>query len=220
MKQFKLSVEKRPEVGRQHVRKLRESGRVPAVVYGKSGTQPLSFDEKEFRVLLREKGQSASLVSIEIAGGGEVLSTIADMQRDPITDRFLHVDFHEVSRTEKMVTEVPIEFVGESIGVKDFGGVLEIAKHELTVRCMPTDLPANVKVSIGDLKVGDIVHIRDLAKIGDVEFVDGDDIVIVSCKGVSEKAVETADRPAEAEAEKAADAAPEAKYEAKDREPK
>ena len=98
MKQLELSVEKRPEVGRQCVRKLRREGRVPAVIYGKSGTQPLSFDEREFRTLLKEKGHDASLVNIKVAGEGSVLSTIADMQRDPVSDRFLHVDFHEVSR--------------------------------------------------------------------------------------------------------------------------
>ncbi|MDR1255337.1 MAG: 50S ribosomal protein L25 [Puniceicoccales bacterium] len=213
MKQLELRVEERLEVGRQYVRKLRKSGRVPAVVYGKSGTKPLSFDEKEFRMLLREKGQSASLVNVKITGGESVLSTIADMQRDPISDRFLHVDFHEVSRTEKMAITVPIEFIGESVGVKDFGGVLDIGKHELNVRCLPADLPGSVKVDINGLKVGDIIHVKDLKKIKDVEFVDGDDVVVVSCKNVAEEAEKEA-LPAETSAaapEAAAAPAPEAK---------
>lgn len=184
MKQLKLSVEKRSETGRQCVCKLRKNGRVPAVVYGKSGTQSLSLNEKEFRMLLREKGQSASLVSIEINGGGSILSTIADMQKDPITDRFLHVDFHEVSQTEKMTTSVPVEFVGESVGVRDFGGVLDISKHELNIRCLPTNLPGSVKVDISGLKVGDIIHVGGLQSIAGVEFIDAADIVVVSCKSV------------------------------------
>ncbi|MDR0715300.1 MAG: 50S ribosomal protein L25 [Puniceicoccales bacterium] len=204
MKQLELSVEKRVGTGRQYVRKLRESGRVPAVVYGKSGTQSLSFDEKEFRLLLREKGQGASLVNIKIVGGGSVLSTIADMKRDPISDRFLHVDFHEVSRAEKMTTAVPVEFVGKSIGVKDFGGVLDIARHEVNVKCLPADLPSSVKVNISALKVGDIVHIKDLEKIKSVDFVDGDEVAVVSCKNVAEEKEEFAP---EAES-KVADASP------------
>jgi large subunit ribosomal protein L25 len=171
--------------GRQHVRKLRETGCVPAVIYGRSGTQSISFDEKAFRALLKEKKQSAALVSVEITGGGSLLSTIADIQRDPITDRFLHVDFHEVSRTEKMITAVPVEFIGESIGVKDFGGVLDIAKHEISVKCLPEDLPGSIQVDTSALRVGDIIHIKDLEKFSGVEFIDGEEVVVVSCKGVA-----------------------------------
>lgn len=184
MKQLKLSVKKRTAIGRQYVRKLRAAGEIPAVVYGKSGTQSLSLDEKDFRLLLREKGQSASLVSIEIDGEEPILSTIADTQRDPVTDRFLHVDFHEVSKTEKMTTSVPVEFVGESVGVRDFGGVLDISKHELIVKCLPADLPGSIRVDISALQVGDIIHVEDLQAIPGVEFADAADIVVVSCKSV------------------------------------
>ncbi|MDR3273782.1 MAG: 50S ribosomal protein L25 [Puniceicoccales bacterium] len=197
MKQLELSVEKRLETGRRYVRKLRASGRVPAVIYGKSGTQSLSFDEKKFRMLLREKGQAASLVNIQIADEGSVLSTIADMQRDPISDRFLHVDFHEVSRTEKMITVVPIEFIGEPIGVRDFGGVLDISKHELNVRCLPTNLPGSIRVNVSGLKIDDIIHIKDLEKIGGVEFVDGDEVVVVSCKNVAKESAEVEEQAAD-----------------------
>ncbi len=188
MKQLKLSVEKRTKTGRQYIRKLRCAGRIPAVVYGKSGTQSLSLDEKDFRSLLREKGQSASLISIEFPENKEesILSTIADMQRDPITDRFLHVDFHEVSRTEKMTTAVPVEFIGESVGVRDFGGVLDIAKHELIIRCLPADLPESIKVDISKLQVGDIIHVENLPHLDGVEFVDNVNVAVVSCKNVEE----------------------------------
>jgi large subunit ribosomal protein L25 len=214
MKQLKLSAEKRSVTGRQYVRKLRESGRVPAVIYGKSGTQSLSFDEKAFRMLLREKKQSAALVSVEIAGGESLLSTIADVQRDPISDRFLHVDFHEVSRSEKMTTAVPIEFVGESIGVKDFGGVLDMFRHEISVRCLPENLPGSIKIDVSVLRVGDIFHIKDLEKIRGVEFVDGGDVAIVSCKGVVDAA--EAGRATDGAEEKSSDVAQEeAKLEAK-----
>lgn len=184
MKQLKLSVSKRVKTGRQYVHKLRAEGYIPAVIYGKSGTQSLSLSEKDFRLLLHEKGQSASLVSIDIPGEEPILSTIADTQRDPITDRFLHVDFHEVSKTEKMTTAVPVEFVGESVGVRDFGGVLDISKHELTVKCLPADLPGSIKVDVSALQVGDIIHVSDLSAIPGVEFADAADIVVVSCKSV------------------------------------
>lgn len=209
MKQLKLSVKKRVETGRQYVRKLRAAGCIPAVIYGKSGTQSLSLSEKDFRLLLHEKGQSASLVSIDIAGEELILSTIADMQRDPMTDRFLHVDFHEVSKTEKMTTTVPVEFIGEAIGVRDFGGVLDISKHDLTIKCLPADLPGSIKVDVSELQVGDIIHVQDLKAIKGVEFADAADIVVVSCKNVD---IEE-EQPAEEEAAPAAEQAETAKAE-------
>lgn len=200
MKQLRLSVEKRVATGRHYVNKLRAEGVIPAVVYGKSGTQSLALKEKDFRSLLHEKGQSASLVSIEISGEEPILSTIADMQRDPITDRFLHVDFHEVSKTEKMTTTVPVEFVGESVGVRDFGGVLDISKHDLTIKCLPADLPGSIKVDISALQVGDIIHVSDLAAVPGVEFADAEGIVVVSCKSVEvEDTARTADEGAATE---------------------
>ncbi len=209
MKQLKLSVEKKSGIGRQHVRKLRTSGRIPAVVYGKSGTQSLSLNEKDFRLLLHEKGQSASLINIEIIGGESILSTIADMQRDPVTDRFLHVDFHEVSRTEKMTTTVPVEFVGSSIGVRDFGGVLDVSKHDLTVRCLPADLPGSIKIDVSGLQVGDIIHVKDLKSISGVEFVDSVDIVVVSCKSVNTDDEQVVDEMSGADTQTATTISPE-----------
>ena len=90
-----------------------------------------------------------------------------------------------------MVTAVPVEFVGESVGVKDFSGVLDIAKHELGVRCLPADLPGHIRVDVSALKIGDIIHIRDLEKISGVEFVDGEDVAVVACKSVVEESKES-----------------------------
>ncbi|MDR0693043.1 MAG: 50S ribosomal protein L25 [Puniceicoccales bacterium] len=184
MKHLKLLVTKRNEFGRGSMKRLRASGKVPAVVYGNSGTMALTVDEKELKALLKEKGHSASLIDIEIKGDATHLSDIADIQRDPVSDKFLHIDFHEVSQSEKMTTVVPLEFFGEAVGVKQNGGILDISRHEVTVRCLPADLPSSIRVDINSLDIGTIVHLSDLAVPSGVELLGDQASPIVSCNAV------------------------------------
>ncbi|MDR2738051.1 MAG: 50S ribosomal protein L25, partial [Puniceicoccales bacterium] len=203
MKHLKLAVTKRREFGRNAVRRLRKSGKVPAVIYGHSGTTSLTVVEKEFKALLKEKGHSASLVDISIDGENSLLSDIADVQRDPVTDRFLHVDFHEVSQTEKMTTVVPLEFIGEPIGVKNSGGILDIARHEVSVKCLPADLPSSIRVDIGGLDVGDIIHLGGLPVPSGVELIGDHSTPVASCTTVAPE-TERTEEVAPAEEPKAA----------------
>ena len=207
MKRLKLSVIKRSEFGRGSVRRLRSSGKVPAVVYGHSGTTPLVVGERDLRDLLKQRGHSASLVDISMDGGTTLLSDIADIQRDPVTDKFLRVDFHEVSQTEKMTTVVPLEFFGESIGVKNGGGVLDIARHEISVRCLPADLPSLVRIDVSALDIGNIIHLSDVSIPPEVELVGDHSSPVVSCNAVSSSdATAGAAAPANANASAKAEA--------------
>jgi large subunit ribosomal protein L25 len=141
--------------------------------------------EKELRDLLKKKGHSASLVDISIDGHVTLLSDIADIQRDPVTDRLLHVDFHEVSQTEKMTTAVPLEFFGESVGVKNGGGVLDIARHEINVKCLPADLPSSIRIDVSALDIGNVIHLGDVQVPAGVELV-GDHVApVVSCSSAA-----------------------------------
>ncbi|MDR1413446.1 MAG: 50S ribosomal protein L25 [Puniceicoccales bacterium] len=185
MNHLKLSVAKRTEFGRGMMKRLRKSGNVPAIVYGHSGSTSLTVRDKDLRDLLKKKGQSAALVDISIDGKETLLSDIADIQRDPVTDAFLHVDFHEVLQTEKMTTIVPLKFSGEPVGVKVKGGILDIARHEVSVRCFPADLPALIGVDIGALDIGDIIHLGNLQIPQGVELLGDHATPVVSCRTVA-----------------------------------
>jgi large subunit ribosomal protein L25 len=145
----------------------------------------LVVGENELKALLKEKGHSAALVDISVNGRDSLLSDIADVQRDPVTDKFLHVDFHEVSQMEKMTTVVPLEFIGEPIGVRSNGGVLDMARHEVSVRYLPADLPASIRVEIENLNIGDIVHLSDLSVPSGVELIRDHATPVVSCSTVA-----------------------------------
>jgi large subunit ribosomal protein L25 len=110
-------------------------------------------------------------VNVETEGETALLSDIADIRRDPVADKFLHVYFHEVSQIEKMATLVPLEFFGESIGVKNSGEIFDMVRHEASVRCLPADLLSSIRVDISGFDVGNVIHISDLGIPNGVEII-------------------------------------------------
>jgi large subunit ribosomal protein L25 len=184
MKQLTLTAGKRAELGRGHARRMRKSGAVPGVVYGESGSLPLSFDAKELRSALHQMAGSAALVSLAISGeDGTRPAILVESQKHPLTDEILHVDFHEISMKRKMTAHIPVRLEGmdECIGVREESGVFEFHTHEISVRCLPQNLPSEYVVNVANLHVKHAIHIKDLRPIADVEFVDASDLVIAAC---------------------------------------
>ncbi|HVY70785.1 MAG TPA: 50S ribosomal protein L25, partial [Verrucomicrobiae bacterium] len=134
MKLLKLPVHARDKSGRGPSRRLRASGQIPAVVYGKSGVRHLTIKEPEFRLLMRAVAGTAALVEISDQSGTATLSLLQEVQRDARSDRFVHIDLREVSANEPMRAGVPVRIVGESVGVKLESGVIEVSRHELFVK--------------------------------------------------------------------------------------
>lgn len=183
--QFKLNVAERAQTGRSASRRLRKANRVPAVLYGKH-TKPesLSIEGPEFIRLLKSVGDRAVLIELQRSSNGQAdkpLSFLQEVQRDPMTDKFLHVDLQEVKSDEKFEIRVPVHLVGESFGVKNQSGVLEIASHALRVRVLPKDLPEAIVIDVSELKVGETFKVGSLKAIPGVEFLDPKGQPIVSC---------------------------------------
>lgn len=206
MKQLKLNVIAREGQGRSASRRLRSSGKVPAILYGKH-TEPvqLAVEEPEFRRLLKAVGGSASLLEFKRPDGRDALAFIQEVQKDPLTDEYLHVDLQEVDANEKMEVNVGVRIVGESDGVKTFGGILEVSAHSLRIRCLPKDLPEYIDVDVTSLGVGGSIHVGELAKIAGVEFLGNPKQPVVAC---SAPEGEEAPAPGAAAAPAAAAAAP------------
>jgi large subunit ribosomal protein L25 len=165
-KQTKLSVQTRAGAGRTAVKQIKQQGLVPAVIYG-AKDQPLNLQvsAREISNLLSHASGEHLLVDLEIADGGKVsnrLALIQEVQHHPVRGDVLHVDFHAVSADEKLHSEVPIETTGEPTGVKNFGGLLEMAMHALEVECLPKDLPEMIFVDVTALNIGDAIHVKDL----------------------------------------------------------
>ena len=165
-KQIKLAAQTRPTVGRSTVRKLKQQGLVPAVVYGaKQSPEHLQLSAREIKNVLAHATGEHFLVELEITGAGATtnrLALVQEIQHHPIRGDVLHVDFHAVSADEKLHAAVPIETIGEPAGVKNFGGLLEVSLHSLDVECFPRDLPEVIRVDVSALGVGEALHVRDL----------------------------------------------------------
>jgi large subunit ribosomal protein L25 len=180
--QFKLNVADRAQTGRSASRRLRKGNRVPAILYGKH-TKPesLSIEGPEFTRLLKTVGDRAVLIELARPGKGEqALSFLQEIQRDPITDKFLHVDLQEVKADEKFEIRVPVHTTGESFGVKNQSGVLEMNTHLLRIRVLAKDLPEAITVDVTELKVGETFKVASLKPVPGVEFLDPKGQPIVS----------------------------------------
>jgi large subunit ribosomal protein L25 len=181
--QFKLNVAERAQTGRSASRRLRKANRVPAILYGKH-TKPesLSIEGPEFVRLLKSVGDRAVLIELQRGSNSDkALSFLQEVQRDPITDKYLHVDLQEVKGDEKFEIRVPVHVTGESFGVKNQSGVLEMATHALRVRVLPKDLPESITVDVTDLKVGETFKVGSLKPMPGVEFLDPKGQPVVSC---------------------------------------
>ncbi len=201
--QIKLNVTSREVRGRRPVGRLRREGKIPGVVYGKSAeARAISVDQSEFARKMKEAAGAASLVQLSEDGKkGSTLSVIQETQVDPITDRVLHIDFHEVSQKEKMDTHVTIHFNGEAYGVKNEGGVLELVLHSIDVRCLPKDLPGFIEVDVSEMRVDQAIHVKELPQLPGVEYLADEDQVVVSCAPPRVEVDEEAAPEAEAAAE-------------------
>lgn len=164
-KQVKLTAERRTEVGRSAVRKLKARGIVPAVVYGaKEKAEPLQLSRREITAVLSHASGENVLVELEVSGDGASnrLALVQEVQHAPVTGEILHVDFHAVAQDEVIHAEIPLEPIGIANGVKNQGGLLEQSVRALAVECLPRDLPDVVTVDVSALSVGDSIHVRDL----------------------------------------------------------
>lgn len=169
MKELTLNVQKREAAGRGSSRRLRAAGRIPAIVYGKSGNASLSVSESDFKKLYLDIAGSAAFVHID-DGDTKKKTIIKDAQLDAISRRFLHVDFNEVDDNTIMTVEVPVRTVGTAFGVKTEGGVLDVSVKNITIRCNPSDLPEAIEVDITELKKGETLHRSQLPALDGVKY--------------------------------------------------
>lgn len=150
MDKIKLAAKTRTEMGRK-TNKGRKAGEVPAVVYGKGiESQPVWVNVLEFRRLVKKHGESV-VIDLVIDEKDERNVIVHDVQRDPLKNTFMHLDFYQVNMKEKIETEVELVFIGESEAVKALGGVLVKSLDKVMVKCLPADLPSHIDVDISKI---------------------------------------------------------------------
>jgi large subunit ribosomal protein L25 len=171
--------------GSRAVSRLRRSGSIPAVVYGKSLKQPASVQiprQALLRLMNQYKGE-LGLVNIRVDNGTkpwEHPALIQHVEHDPVNGEITHIDFHAIDLSEKIRIRVAVLLLGTATGVKQDGGILEHFLREVEVECLPTAIPKHLEYDVAAMKIGDSIHVQDLALPEGVKAMTGADQVVAS----------------------------------------
>ena len=158
-----LEAIERPLRGKNENRRLRVSGRIPAVVYGdKDGGKAIAVDPKLLTRILQTKLGANTLISLKLPHGGAAHVLVKEYQIDPVTHQLLHADFYKVAMDKVIRVPVTVVALGEPKGVKQQGGVLDIVHRQIELECLPADIPQNIEVDVSEMMVGQSVRVRDL----------------------------------------------------------
>ena len=180
MADVRLSVDQRNVTGKK-VKSLRRQGIIPAHLYGReTDSLALQAEKQSIIGLLRSAGPNA-IIDLKINGEGEPRSVVLrGVQRDPVTDELVHIDFFQISLTERLRADVPLIIVGESPGVLIQGGLLLHSLDHLTIEALPTEIPSRIEVDVSVLEeIDSALFVRDLAVPGNVEVLSDPDQVVV-----------------------------------------
>jgi large subunit ribosomal protein L25 len=183
----------RKETGKGPARRLRMAGGVPAVFYGPHAeAMLLSVNASDLLKLLRKREENV-FIRLMIDDGDEKyekMSIVREVQMEPVSRRFYHADFYEISMDRPFTFDVPIHFNGIPAGV-GIGGELQHVKRELKVSCIPTKLPDFIAVDISGLNIGDQFRVSDLKGMDDLTLLDAGEVVIASISAPRAAAVKT-----------------------------
>ncbi len=201
MQQAKLTVQSRDTFGKQHARALRRAGGFPAVLYGRGqDTVSIQINARAFKQFLRTYGENV-IINMEIGEGAPETVIIKEIQRHPVEKQTLvHADFVRISLDEPVSSPVPVVLTGTPPGVQE-GGVLELQLRQLTLHCLPTQLPNEVQVDVSTMEIGDIVYVSDLNLAEEIEVLDEPQRIVAAVSQPRVQVEATPDEEAEGEGE-------------------
>lgn len=200
-KTVSLKVAQRARIGRTALKAVRKAGRVPGILYGKTKektvrSRAIEIDAKTLQTVLHSSTSENVLVDVELtdAEGKKVdqhLALLSDVQHHPLEDYIVHIDLHEIDQDEILHAEVPVASVGEPVGVKTGGGLLETMLRTIRVACLPRDLPELITVDVSELNIGQSVHVRELKLPANVTASNPPELPVFSVFAPKEEVAET-----------------------------
>lgn len=166
MTTMQLNTTTRAETGKGPARKLRGAGRLPAIFYGpKADPIMLSLDYLQLKKMLKGKSAESIIFDLRIDSDEKGQSRkvmIKEIQRDPVTRDYLHVDLYEIAMEKELEVDIPVSLINTPIGVTK-GGVLQQIQRELGVLCLPKDLVDKLDIDVSGLDIGQSLHIEDIS---------------------------------------------------------
>lgn len=182
MSKFELHAELREAVGKEKAKKLRAVGKFPAIVYGADAEPtPITLSSRDVEVTLSRLHGESVLVDLHYGNRTDKVF-VRNVQRDPLSEKLVHVDFFRVNPDREIETAVHVIPVGVAEGVR-LGGMLEAHSREVVVRALPARVPAHIEVDVTNLKAGQTFHVSDLAPIEGVKLVTHGEVVLFAVLG-------------------------------------
>ncbi|HOP60333.1 MAG TPA: 50S ribosomal protein L25 [Candidatus Saccharicenans sp.] len=183
-----IKAETRKEVGKNAAGRLRRQGLVPAILYGgKTASQPLTLKKKDILEILKSQTGENTIFRVTI-DSQEKDVMLKDIQINPVTDELTHVDLIEISMDKPVRVAVPVELVGEPVGVKVEGGVADFLLRELEVECLPREIPESIKIDISNLHIHQSIKVQNLDLPAGVKVYADPNAAIVVISSVAEEA--------------------------------
>lgn len=190
-KKFVIKAEVREGRGTNFSRGLRREGKIPANVYGgDADAVAITANLKDLAAIIRSDTGANTLFSLDIENVGESRVIFQDRQIDPVTGRLLHADLKRLAKGEKIEITVPIHIIGNPIGVRDEGGLLEQQLREIRVSVLPSKIPEFIEVDVDDLAANESVHVSDIVVGDGIEILESPEILVASVVFVKEEVEE------------------------------
>lgn len=193
--------------GKNDARRLRQTGMIPAVVYGAGqDSTAIAVDPKQMSRILHSESGHNSIFDLSLDGQSAKVM-IVDWQYEPIKGKLIHIDFKRIALDKPIRVEVPIQLTGTAVGVKTQGGILDQTLREVELECLPGDIPSHIDLDVSELAFGMVLRVSDLPHTGSLKFITAEDTPVAHITAIKEEAAPTAE--AEAAAATAAPAEPE-----------
>jgi len=179
-KDITIAAEGRATRGKNEARRLRVSGRAPAIIYG-TGRDPVAvaISPKEVNKILLSSTGHNSIFDVAVDGGTPEPVMIVDWSYEPVKGNLLHIDMQRIDLTKRIKVKIPVHVHGEPKGVKQQGGVLDVVTREVEVECLPDDIPADFRLEIASLEINQAIRAADLPMTNSMKLVMAPEAVIV-----------------------------------------
>lgn len=208
MAEITLAAETGRPTGSRSSGRVRTEGKVPGVVYG-HGMEPVpvAIDRRDLRAALHTDAGHNALINLDLGGGTGHLTIVKELQRHPVRNDVVHVDFIVVRRDEVVTVEVPVVLTGHASSVVSAGGTVDQQHHTLTVHATPGDIPDEISVDVSGLRIGDAVRVGDLRlPAGVTTDIDDEEVVVLAQVSAASVEADLLDIEAAVEAAEATDA--------------
>jgi large subunit ribosomal protein L25 len=181
MSQFVIEAQQRKSGGKNVNRRLRVSGRIPAVIYGRGKTPiPLAVDPVTVRDILHSESGHNTIFSVRVDGGDPVNVMVKEYQLDPTRGNLIHADFLEIAMDKVLEVSVDVEVVGEAEGVKVGGGILDVVTRSIAISCLPGDIPDSIPVDVTGLRINDYIRAKNLPVNPKYRVLTDPEVVVVT----------------------------------------